>query len=122
MEESKNMEAAERQKLEEEIRAKQEEVKRIQTEVEIKDEETKRLQVEVEEARQKEKEANLQLIAVSATPQHHHVDEHDDENDDLPNGDVTKDLETDTNIVDPVEERRTLAEKNERLHDQLKVS
>lgn len=40
------MEAAERQKLEDEIRAKQEEVKRIQSEVESKDEETKRLQVQ----------------------------------------------------------------------------
>lgn len=78
--------------------------------------------MEVEQARQKEKEANLQLMAATTTPQHHHVEEHDDENDDLPNGDVTKDLETDSNIVDPVEERRTLAEKNERLHDQLKVS
>lgn len=26
------------------------------------------------------------------------------------------------NVVDPVEDRRTLAERNERLHDQLKVS
>ncbi|KAK6633808.1 hypothetical protein RUM44_004415 [Polyplax serrata] len=121
LEESKNMEAAERQKLEDEIRAKQEEVKRIQSEVESKDEETKRLQMEVEEARQKEKEANLQLLAATTTPQHHHVEEHDDENDDLHNGDVTEDLETDSNIVDPVEERRTLAERNERLHDQLKA-
>lgn len=79
------------------------------------------LQMEVEEARQKEKEANMQFLAASTTPQHHHVAEHDDENDDLPNGDVTKELETDSNIVDPVEERRTLAERNERLHDQLKV-
>ena len=77
--------------------------------------------MEVEEARQKEKEANMQFLAASTTPQHHHVAEHDDENDDLPNGDVTKELETDSNIVDPVEERRTLAERNERLHDQLKV-
>lgn len=45
LEESKNMEAAERAKLEEEIMAKQEEVQRIQTEVNTKDEETKRLQV-----------------------------------------------------------------------------
>lgn len=79
------------------------------------------MQMEVEEARQKEKEANLQLLAATTTPQHHHVEEHDDENDDLHNGDVTEDLETDSNIVDPVEERRTLAERNERLHDQLKV-
>lgn len=37
------------------------------------------------------------------------------------NGHVSRDLQTDINIVDPVEERRTLAERNERLHDQLKV-
>ncbi|KAL0281033.1 UNVERIFIED_CONTAM: hypothetical protein PYX00_002150 [Menopon gallinae] len=122
LEESKNLEAAERQKLEDEIRAKQEEVKRIQTEIEIKNEHTRRLEMEVEEARQKKEEANRQLLAVSTTPQHHHVEENDhDENDDLPNGDVTKDLEIDSSIVDPVEERRTLAEKNERLQDQLKA-
>lgn len=45
LEESKNLEAAERQKLEDEIRAKQEEVKRIQTEIEIKNEHTRRLEV-----------------------------------------------------------------------------
>jgi hypothetical protein len=48
------MEAAERAKLEEEIRAKQEEVSRIQQEVEIKDTETRRLQEEVEDARRKQ--------------------------------------------------------------------
>lgn len=48
------MEAAERAKLEEEIRTKQEEVSRIQEEVEIKDTETRRLQEEVEEARRKQ--------------------------------------------------------------------
>lgn len=64
------------------------------------------------------------LLAATTTPQHHHVEENEqDENDDeLPNGDVSKELDTDDNIVDPVEERRTLAERNERLHDQLKVS
>lgn len=63
------------------------------------------------------------LLAATTTPQHHHVEENEqDENDDeLPNGDVSKELDTDDNIVDPVEERRTLAERNERLHDQLKV-
>lgn len=122
LEESKNLEAAERQKLEDEIRAKQEEVKRIQSEVDIKDEETKRLQMEVEEARQKQEEANRQLLAVTSTPTHHHVEENDhDDDDNMPNGDVTKDLETDSTIVDPVEERRTMAEKSGRLHDQLKV-
>lgn len=38
------------------------------------------------------------------------------------NGDVSRDLATDENIVDPIEDRRTLAERNERLYDQLKVS
>lgn len=36
-------------------------------------------------------------------------------------GDQSRDLETDDTIKDPVEDRRTLAERNERLHDQLKV-
>lgn len=48
------MEAAERAKLEEEIRTKQEEVSRIQEEVAIKDSETRRLQEEVEDARRKQ--------------------------------------------------------------------
>lgn len=38
------------------------------------------------------------------------------------NQDFSKDFDTDEHIKDPVEERRTLAERNERLHDQLKVS
>jgi hypothetical protein len=37
------------------------------------------------------------------------------------NGDVSRDLATDDNIIDPVEGRQTLAERSERLHDQLKV-
>lgn len=52
------MEAAERQKLEDEIRTKQEEVSRIQQEVETKDTETRRLQEEVEEARRKQVRAS----------------------------------------------------------------
>ncbi|XP_075215631.1 moesin isoform X5 [Lycorma delicatula] len=122
LEESKNMEAAERVKLEEEIRMKQDEVLRIQSEVDIKDEETRRLQEEVEAARQKQAEVNAALLAATTTPQHHHVEENEhEENDEMPNGDVSRDLLTDDNIVDPVEERRTLAERNERLHDQLKM-
>ncbi|KAL1122359.1 hypothetical protein AAG570_003764 [Ranatra chinensis] len=133
LEESKNMEVAERTKLEREIMEKQEEVTRIQCVVEAKDEETKRLQEEieavrrkqeeeeVEAARRKQEEAAAALLAAS-TPQHHHVTENDqDDNDEMPNGDVSRDLTTDDNIVDPVEERRTLAERNERLHDQLKM-
>jgi radixin len=62
------------------------------------------------------------LLAATTTPQHHHVQENEhDEDDEMLNGDVSRDLATDDNIIDPIEERRTLAERNERLHDQLKV-
>ncbi|XP_018897378.1 moesin/ezrin/radixin homolog 1 isoform X2 [Bemisia tabaci] len=123
LEDAKNMEAAERQKLEDEIQAKQNEVNRIQTEVDLKDEETRRLQEEVEQARQKQEEVKAALLAATTTPQHHHVveNEHDENDDEAINGQVSKDLATDEHIVDPVEERRTLAERNERLHDQLKM-
>ncbi|XP_060877918.1 moesin/ezrin/radixin homolog 1 isoform X2 [Metopolophium dirhodum] len=122
LEESKNMEAVERAKLEEEIKAKQEEVMRIQSEVETKDEETKRLQEEVEEARRKQEEAAAVALAAAVTPKHHHVTENENEdNDEMVNGHETQDLDTDMDIVDPVEERRTLAERNERLQDQLKM-
>lgn len=47
LEDSKNMEAAERAKLEDEIKTKQDEVERIRNEVEEKDQETRRLQVSV---------------------------------------------------------------------------
>lgn len=43
-------------------------------------------------------------------------------NGDNNSGDVSRDLDTDENIKDPVEDRRTLAERSERLHDQLKVN
>jgi len=125
LEEAKNMEAAEKIKLEEEIRTKQDEVQRIQEEVNAKDDETKRLQAEVEEARRKQSEAAAALLAVSTTPQHHHVAEDENEENELVNGegngDVSRDLDTDEGIKDPIEERRTLAERNERLHDQLKA-
>ena len=78
-------------------------------------------QEEVEAARRKQEEVNSAMMAAT-TPQHHHVTENDqDDNDDMPNGDVSRDLATDEHIIDPVEDRRTLAERNERLHDQLKV-
>lgn len=122
LEESKNMEAVERAKLEDEIKAKQEEVMRIQSEVETKDEETRRLQEEVEEARRKQEEAAAIALAAAVTPKHHHVMENENEdNDEMVNGHETQDLDTDMDIVDPVEERRTLAERNERLQDQLKM-
>lgn len=120
LEESKNMEAAERQKLEDEIQAKQLEVQRIQQEVEAKDNETKRLQEEVEAVRRKEEELRQQQLA-NATKGHLEENQHD-EDDEVVNGDVSRDLDTDENIVDPIEDRRTLAERNERLQDQLMVS
>lgn len=71
----------------------------------------------------KEEVANA-LLAASATPQHHHIAEDDEEmtNGDNNSGDVSRDLDIDESIKDPVEDRRTLAERSERLHDQLKVS
>lgn len=128
LEETKNMEAAERAKLEDEIRMKQDEVHKIQEEVSVKDSETKRLQEEVEEARRKQTEAAAALLAATTTPSHHHVEEEEemDNEEELVNGengnqDFSKDFDTDEHIKDPVEERRTLAERNERLHDQLKA-
>jgi len=123
LEEAKNMEATERAKLEDEIQSKQIEVQRIQEEVTAKDSETKRLQAEVEEARRKQDEAAAALLAATTTPQHHHVaeDENDEELTNGDAGDVSRDLITDEHIKDPVEERRTLAERSERLHDQLKA-
>ncbi|XP_032457857.1 moesin/ezrin/radixin homolog 1 isoform X3 [Nasonia vitripennis] len=124
LERSHEMEAAERAKLEAEIRHKQEEVQRIQSEVEAKDAEARRLQEEVEAARLRQEEADRQYQA-STTPHHHHVEENEEDGDDgedeIPHGDVTKELVTDESIIDPIEERRTLAERNERLHDQLKA-
>jgi len=115
LEESKNMEAAERQKLEDEIQAKQAEVQRIREEVEIKDSETRRLQEEVEAARKKEEELrNIQLA--NAAKGHLQENQEDDE---IVNGDVSKDLDTDENIIDPINDRVTLAERNLHLADQL---
>lgn len=118
LEQSKTMEAAERQKLEDEIRMKQEEVMRIQLEVEAKDTETRRLQEEVENARRKEEELKVQQLA-NATKGHLKEENTHDEDDELVNGDVSRDLDTDENIIDPINERRTLAERNENLQGQL---
>ncbi|XP_043266445.1 moesin/ezrin/radixin homolog 1 isoform X5 [Venturia canescens] len=125
LERSHEMEAAERAKLEQEIRAKQEEVLRIQSEVEAKDAEARRLQEEVEAARIRQEDADRAFQA-NTTPRHHHVEENEEEGeeegeDEVPHSDVTKDLATDESIVDPVEQRRTLAERNDRLYDQLKA-
>lgn len=121
--EDKEMEAQEKLRLEEEIKLKQEEVSKIQEEVNIKDEETRRLQEEVEEARRRQEEATAALVAATTTPQHHHVQEDEnEENDELTNGEVTADLgEYDADIPRPEEERQTLAEKNDRLQQQLKM-
>lgn len=63
-------------------------------------------------------------MAATATPKNLHLaEEHDEEEMTNGNGsnDLSRDLETDDTIKDPVEDRLTLAERNERLHDQLKV-
>jgi len=113
------MEAAEKAKLEEHIRAKQEEVFNIQREVDAKDEQTRLLQAEVEEARQKHEE----LMRAAATPQHHHLQEteQDETSDTAANGDVSADLQVCEEHQDPVNDRRTIAERNERLQSQLKA-
>ncbi|EGK96418.1 AGAP000562-PC [Anopheles gambiae str. PEST] len=130
LEETKNMEATERAKLEEEIRVKQLEMQKIQEEVTLKDSETKRLHEEVEEAIRKQvakgSRAAAALQAATTTPKHHHVEEEEENEEELINGengtqDFSKDFDTDEHIKDPVEERRTLAERNERLQDQLKA-
>merc|ERR1712226_1615043 len=122
LEESKNMEAEERARLEDEIRMKQEEVSTIHNQVQNKERENMELQSEMAEARKKHEEATQALIAATTTPRHHHVEENDDEEDDNEiNGDTSKDLRIDDDdINDPVEERLTLAERNERLQNQLK--
>jgi radixin len=124
LEESKNLEAEERARLEHEIMSKKSEVDDISSQVLQKEEENRMLQMEMEEARRKQEEASEALIAASTTPKHHHLqetdyDEEDDEN--LQNGDNSRNLrEDDDEVNDPVNERLTLAEKNERLQNQLK--
>jgi len=124
LEESKNLEAEERGRLEQEILAKRDEVEEISSQVRSKEEENRLLQEEMEHARQKQEMASQALIAASTTPKHHHLQETDcDEDDDnqLENGDNSRDLRyDDDDLNDPVNERITLAEKNERLQNQLK--
>jgi len=122
LEASKELEQAERQKMEDEIRLKQEEVRRIQEEVQAKDEETRRLQEEVEEARRRQEEVTAAMLNANATPAHHHLTDHDDDDEDIPNGHMSSDLLTDgMEYDDPVEGRQTQAEKNERLQNQLRM-
>ncbi|XP_023233152.1 moesin/ezrin/radixin homolog 1-like [Centruroides sculpturatus] len=124
LEENKAMEAEEKAKLEEDIRRKQLEVQTIQEEVAQKDEETRRLQAEVEEARKRQEEVSAALLAVTETPQHHHIheDEHE-ENDELTNGEYGADLTKDDsiNIPRPEEDRITQVSKEKHLQDQLKL-
>merc|ERR1719322_467770 len=125
LEESKSMEAEERARLEEEIKAKQEEVAHIYQEVKAKEEENVALQSEMVTAREKHEEATAALMSAT-TPAHQHVADHEldeDENEGMPNGngDTSKDLRTtDDDIADPINERLTLAERNERLQNQLR--
>jgi len=60
---------------------------------------------------------------MGTTPKHHHLQETEDFDDDeqMMNGDTSRDLRyEDDDIQDPVNDRRTLAEKNERLQSQLR--
>lgn len=70
-------------------------------------------------------EAAAALMAATTTPKNLHLAEENDEENEMVNGngsnDLSRDLEIDDTIKDPVEDRLTLAERNERLHDQLKV-
>ena len=69
-------------------------------------------------------EATQALLAATTTPKHHHVAENDDDENDeelLNNGDTSRDLRNDDDdINDPVNDRLTLAERNERLQSQLR--
>merc|ERR1712083_1130017 len=108
-----------------------------------KDELVAQLQEEMDAARQRQEEASKALMAVSTTPSHHHlrarpregtiskvllkeVEEGDDDSEDeehLNNGNVSRGgnlRDDDDDVSDPVNERLTLAEKNERLQNQLR--
>jgi len=125
LEEDKNLEAEERARLEDEINSKKGEVEDIVAEVKRKEEENKQLQQEMDDARKRQEEASQALIAATTTPKHHHLQEldgnSDDEDEQMPNGDISSNLrEDDDDLRDPVNERLTLAEKNDRLQSQLR--
>jgi len=126
LEEDKNLEAEERQRLEDEINNKKDEVEDIVAEVKRKEDENRQLQEEMDLARQRQEEASQALIAATTTPRHHHLQEMDGASDDeedqrITNGDHSQNLrEDDEDLRDPVDERQTLAEKNERLQSQLR--
>jgi radixin len=124
LEESKHLEATERARLEEEIMTKRQEVTEIYETVSAKEEENRALQREMEEARVKQEEASKALIEASTTPKHHHLQETEyEDNEEMVNGDTSRDLEgwENEDILDPVNDRRTLAQKNERLQTQLRT-
>lgn len=77
----------------------------------------KRLQGEVEAAVQKEGELKAQNPA-NATKEHLEENQHD-EDDNIVNGNISEDLDMDENIIDPIEDCRNLAKRNEHLQDQL---
>jgi hypothetical protein len=88
-----------------------------------KEQENMALQHEMAEARRKQEEATQALVAATTTPNHHHLIDHDDDEDDdtVANGDTSRDLRIDNEeINDPINDRLTLAERNERLQGQLK--
>ncbi|XP_075587179.1 moesin isoform X3 [Dermatophagoides farinae] len=122
--ESKQMEQAEREKLEEEVRAKQAEYERVQEEVRAKEEETKRLQIEVDEARKRQEQSKANLAAVTETPQNHHVfeNDHEENDDELTNGDVhfNGDADSAIDVPRPEEDRTTAVSKKKDLQEQLK--
>ena len=71
LEESKQMQQAEREKFEEIIRKKQEEVEQMREQVLLKDEEVRRLQTEYGEAQKRLESA----IISTRTPQSNHIRE-----------------------------------------------
>ena len=102
---------------------KQDEVQRIQDEVQAKDDETRRLQEEVQEARRRQEEVANALVNATTTPAHHHLTDMDDDDEHVPNGHHSHDLENgEFTHDDPVDGMTTQAQKNERLQSQLRVS
>merc|ERR1740129_2100951 len=102
-----------------------EEKARLEEEINAKAEENMLLQSEMAEARRKHEEATQALIEATTTPRHHHVQENDDDElddeENNMNGEHSTDLrDNDDEINDPVDDRLTLAERNERLQNQLR--
>lgn len=115
--ESKQMEQAERERLAEEFRTKQAEYEQVKEEVRIREEEAERLRQEIK------RQANM----VSAAAQVHeniHVRENDhEENDDeLTNGDVhfNGDADSAIDVPRPEEDRTTAVSKKRDLQEHLK--